>query len=94
MYKVPVILKDDYVVFFEPSTAGVLIHCDVKTRWTKTVKKNLQEDWSTLRSLHSHRPMYALHKPEQGDKHIRFLQMMGFKLLREYDGFELWTIGG
>ena len=92
MYKVPVILRKDYIVYFEPSKYGPLIHCDIRTKWSKDVKRGLLYDWNDLRMMHDGR-MYALHKHEQGTKHIKFLEMTGFKLLREGKEFDLYYVG-
>ena len=93
MYKVPVIIQEEFVVFFEPSRYGVLIHCDIKTKWTKGVKKKLQEKWKILRELHSNKRIIALHYDNQGDKHIKFLEMMGFKFHYDNNEFKVYIIG-
>ena len=93
MYKVPVIIKEDYIVFFEPSKYGVLVHCDIKTRWSKEVKLQLQKDWYQLRELHSNNRMIALHFEDQGTKHIKFLEMMGFRYHQDNDEFKVYIIG-
>lgn len=38
--KFPVIDTEDFVIHLEPYDGNTFIHCDVKSKWTKTVKKN------------------------------------------------------
>ena len=92
MYKLPVIIKDDYIVFLEPSKAGVLLHCEVR-RWSKSVKVALLSDFAKLQELHGHNRMFALHDEHRGAKHIKFLKRMGFRHFRNLtQGHELWVI--
>ncbi len=77
--KTPVIVKEDYILWYEPvsmdDSLHVFVHCDVK-RWSPRIKRALKEDFETLRSL-TKMPAYALH--DVGDtKHLKFLIMFGF----------------
>ena len=95
MYKLPVIIRDEYVVFMEPNKIGPFVHCDIKTKWTKEVKYDLTCDFDLLRNLHGFNPMYALHYEDQGDIHIKFLKIMGFKYLKTITGQrQVWSIDG
>lgn len=87
--KTPVIIRDDYAVFYEPITINtqydpntienrlfVFVHCDVK-RWTPSVKRALSRDFNLLISLID-MPLFAMHT--NGDtKHLKFLTLFGFK---------------
>ena len=92
-YKVPIIVQDEYIVYCEPNKYGVIVHCDVLVSWTKEVKTKLQQQWKQLRELHSNKRMIAIHYPEQGIKHIKFLQMMGFRFHHDNDKFKVYIIG-
>ena len=95
MYKVPVVIQPEYIIFFEPSKNAVLVHCDIRVPWTKETKKKLQESWRILRELHGHCKMFARHEPHQGMKHRKFLFLMGFDYQFKMDNdVEVWSIGG
>lgn len=95
MYKLPIIIRDDYVVFMEPNKVGPVIHCDIKTKWTKEVKYNLTFDFLNLRDLHGFNRLLAVHYEDQGNKHIKFLEIMGFKYLKTISGQrQVWFIDG
>jgi hypothetical protein len=81
MVKTPVVIKEDYIIYFEPVDAGVVIHCDV-FKWNKTIKGKLKQDFETLKTLHE-QPILAMHQIQQGNKHIKFLKMFGFKLFEQ-----------
>ena len=95
MYKVPVVIKDEYIIFFEPSVYGVLIHCEVM-KWNVGIAKRLITDFATLRELHGYNHIYALHDDNtQDNKHIKFLRKMGFTLRGVLkDGRQVWQIDG
>ena len=95
MYKLPIIITDDYIVFMEPNKSGPIVHCDIKSKWTQELKMQLKYDWYQLRELQGFNPMYALHYEDQGNKHIKFLKMMGFKYLKTISGQrQVWSISG
>jgi hypothetical protein len=77
--KVPVVRRSGaYTLFLEQARPELtFIHCDVEGRWTKSLKLRLIEDFKTLKSLHGG-PIFALH-PAKDEKHLKFLQMFGFK---------------
>jgi len=73
--KVPVIISEDYIVYFERFDGVTFVHCDC-FGWSKTIKQNLKEEWETLVKLHRE-PIYALHD-EADTKHLKFLNLFGF----------------
>jgi hypothetical protein len=75
--KTPVVSRDEYTIFFEFYEGVNFIHCDVY-HWNKTVRKQLEEDFSTLKTLYG-KAIYALHEEFREDKHIKFLKTFGFK---------------
>jgi hypothetical protein len=74
--KTPVIITDDYVVYFEYTYNSTFIHCDCY-RWSKTVKLKLKSDIDKLVELHR-KPIYAVHDMDD-KKHLKFIEMLGFK---------------
>lgn len=82
--QVKVVDSADYTIKYEQHNGLTFIHCDIKVKWTKKVKQELQEDFNVLRTLHS-APIYAIH--EIGDKkHLKFLTLFGFKHLEDVTG--------
>lgn len=86
--RTPVVVKDDYTVWYEAvvieslelPVTKIFIHCEVY-RWTPTVKKALKKDFRLLRSL-TVMPIFAMHN--YGDrKHFKFLDMFGFQYLAD-----------
>lgn len=75
---IPIIQTDDYRVCLQQSGSYPIVHCDILTRWTKQVKNDLVRDWEAFRSL-ANSPMLTLHWEDQDNKHIKFLEMMGFE---------------
>ena len=49
--KVPVIENDDFIIYLENYEDTVFIHCDVLTKYTKTLRKKLLENLELLISL-------------------------------------------
>lgn len=89
MYKIPVVINDNYTLFLQPAIAGlpepgVIVHCDVY-KWDRSVRDELLDDWYTLQGLHSYKPMFALHEKHQGKKHEKFLKIYGFSLIEWID---------
>jgi hypothetical protein len=62
--KVPVVTTKDFIIYLEDYQNNTFIHCDVTSKWTKTVKKNLTEAFNKL----DKKELLALHK--QSDKNI------------------------
>lgn len=77
--KIPVVNRDDYIIYLERVGNLTFVHCDV-FKWSRHSKDSLIEDWETLCKLHKY-PIYAYHYI--GDrKHEKFLKMTGFKYLK------------
>ncbi len=78
--KVPVIVRDDYVVYLEhiPSRphAPIWVHCEVG-RWTVDVARRLRSDFNTLRRL-INVPIWTMSKVTD-KKHNKFVRLFGFK---------------
>lgn len=73
--KVPVVIRDEYIIKFERSNGLTFGHCDVFAPWSKDVKYSLMADFDTLRRLHRE-PIHGVHII--GDKkHLKFLAMFG-----------------
>ena len=81
--RVPVVQRPDYTISLEQATPNhsfghILIH----GVWSKTIKRQLQDDWIALKALHTE-PIYALHSPHD-HKHEKFLSMFGLRFILEY----------
>ena len=74
-YKVPVVIRDDYVICLEQAQSASIIHCTVH-RWSARVKEALYRDYQTLLELHGG-PLYAQHVAGD-EKHLKFLHLFGF----------------
>lgn len=76
--KVPVVRRWCFTISLEHVQPNyTMIHCDIHTRWSKQVKRELRDGWYLLRMCHRG-PIYALHDPAD-EKHEKFLKMFGFK---------------
>lgn len=88
--KVPVVTRKEYTLYLERTSGMTFIHCDVHTRWTPSVRFQLDLDFRDLLHLHTE-PLFALHDP--GDcKHEKFLGLFGFTFTTSFaapDGTEL-----
>jgi hypothetical protein len=80
-YKVPVVVREDYRIYFQPLSGANFIHCDV-FNWNKTVRKDLLETFDQLKKLYG-QPIFAIHQEYQDNTHIKFLKMFGFKKIDE-----------
>lgn len=78
--KTPVVIKDDYTIYYEWVEEAIFAHCDVH-RWNKTIKHNFVNDVKTLVSIHG-RPIFTVHTMAQDNKHIKFLKLCGFEYLQ------------
>ena len=73
----PVISCRDYTITIEWSWFGPIIHADVYSNWSKTIKKNFQADIAVIsRSLNV--PLYAFHTGEVTARQRKFLKICGF----------------
>lgn len=80
--KLPVIERTEYTVFYEPvefkGTILTFVHCDIHTKWSKSVKERLKRDFEVLTELRE-TSLLAVHTV--GDhKHLKFISLFGFKL--------------
>lgn len=82
--KVPVIDTEDYILYLEELQDCLVIHCDIKTKWSKEVKRKLDVDFRRLMK-ECHKPVCALHTPND-KKHEKFLKMFDFEYLKQFQG--------
>jgi len=74
--KQPVITTKDFILYLENDNGFNFIHCDILTKWSKQVKKQLTEQFNNLTSF-LQQPLYALHT-RTDKKHEKFLKLYGF----------------
>jgi hypothetical protein len=75
--KIPIVNREYYIIYLEDYLGLTFIHCDVKSKWTKTVKQELLQSFKDL-TTSLNKEIYALHSPED-NKHKKFLEMFNFK---------------
>lgn len=75
--KRPIVVEPDYTFYFEDFWLGPIVHLDIHTRWTKTLKAEVRAVVDAL--VERHGPLYVAHFPEQGEKMRKFLKAMGFE---------------
>jgi hypothetical protein len=73
--KHPVLIKEDYTIYFQYKDDYIIVHCDVD-RWSKTVMNRLILDSFYLFKIQE-KPIYAFHDV-QDKKHLKFITRMGF----------------
>ena len=79
MSKVAVVEKPAYVISYENTETGdTFIHCDLKSPWTKSVRKSIGATFSLLMMMRRS-PIYAL--SEGDEKHKKFLSLYGFTFM-------------
>ena len=78
--KTPVVLKDDYSIYYELYEGLIFVHSDVY-KWNKKVMTSFLQDANDIvKPLNT--PVYAYHMV--GDKkHLKFLLMNNFYCVRE-----------
>jgi len=88
--KVPVVRRWCYVISLEHVQPDLtLIHCDIKTKWSKQVQIELKDGWYFLKLCHQG-PIHAMHDPSD-KKHEKFLKKFGFKFKATLeDQMEIW----
>jgi len=84
--KIPVITTDNFILYLEKDHGFTFIHCDILTKWTKEVKKQLFASFKTLTTQYE-QPLYALHTKED-KKHEKFLKMFEFSYLSSIVGLD------
>ena len=78
--RVPVIHRTGlYTVTLESAWHHTFIHCDIHTKWTRLVKRKLQQDFSNLIELSDVQEFYTLSATDD-HKHHKFLALFGFTL--------------
>ena len=82
--KVPVIVRPEYVVYIEQQQVPFL-HCDV-FRWSPSIQKAYLRDLDALFDLHGG-PWFAVNPEPGAFKRAKFLQLSGFHLFGEREGF-------
>lgn len=78
--KVPMMIRDEYVIYIEKAYGVHWIHCDVK-KWGKGVFKALLRDLNKVQ-LFIGETIFALFVD---DKQEKFMRMFGFKFLRDVE---------
>lgn len=84
--KVPVISTNNFILYLEDNEGFVFIHCDVLTKWTKDVKKELQKAFQVL-TAEWNKELFALHNPKD-KKHKKFLNLFKFTFFKSIKGFD------
>lgn len=82
--KIPVIRTKDFILYLEEFQGLTFIHCDVLTKWTKEVKKSLQQ-WFDVLTKEYGKELYALHSPDD-KKHEKFLKLFSFDYVNSIEG--------
>lgn len=75
-YKIPAVIRDDYVISLEQAQSASIAHITVH-RWSARVKEALSRDYATLLELHGG-PLFAQHVAGD-EKHLKFLHLFGFR---------------
>jgi len=79
--KVPVLVRPDvYTIFYEGLVMPdgerlTFVHCDI-SQWTKSIRKNLKDDFGSLCWMRGGKPLYCL---RNDDKQEKFIRMFGFR---------------
>lgn len=82
--KIPVVKTKDFIIYLEEDCGLTFIHCDVLTKWTKEVKRSLQECFNILTKEYG-KELYALHSPKD-KKHKKFLKLFDFNYVDSFEG--------
>lgn len=95
MVKIPVVQRQNYVMYLEFFAGMHWFHTDV-AKWNKEVKKQFLEDLNLLQYLVS-TPLVALIE-EDNTKLAKFAQKIGFKYLEPCKGqndeqYYIWSRG-
>ena len=80
--RIPVVDGDDYTIKLQPHITDdgfhmMFIHCDVRSKWTKALKKDLQFTFKEL-SKQMETPLFA-NCEVNDEKHKKFLKMFNFQ---------------
>lgn len=82
MMKVPVVLRDDYIMHLELHDGALWFHTDVN-RWSQEVKKKFIEDLDLLQYLTSV-PLLAL-VADEDTKLAKFGKITGWEILKQIE---------
>jgi len=80
--KVPVVLRDDYIMYLELHDAALWFHTDVH-KWSQEVKKKYLEDLNLLQYL-TNVPLLALVE-EENTKLAKFGRLTGWDILKHIE---------
>jgi hypothetical protein len=83
MFKVPVVIREDYTMLLELHNDLIWFHTDVR-KWTPAVKTKYLEDLNLLQHLVSV-PLVALIQ-EQNTKLTKFSKTIGFEFKQDFIG--------
>jgi len=78
--KIPIVIRDDYVMFLEWFEGVHWFHTDV-FKWTPKVKTKFLEDLNLLHCLISH-PLYAF-STKENTKLVKFGESLGWKHFKD-----------
>lgn len=81
--KVPVIEKQNFVIYLEDDQGFLFIHCDCDG-WSKDVKNELLIDLKALMEV-VNKEIYAIHEIDDV-KHRKFLKICGFDYFKDFVG--------
>lgn len=81
--KIPVVNRDEYVVYYENVEGNMFLHCDCY-KWNKTIKKQIITDLDKLKELYKG-SWFALNTFNDS-KRYKFLNMVGFSFLKQIIG--------
>lgn len=83
MVKVPIVIRDDYIMYLELHDNMLWFHTDIK-KWSSTVKTKFLEDLNLLQHLTSV-PIFAL-VAQDNKKLQKFGDVIGFTQIQPYLG--------
>lgn len=79
-FKIPVIVRPDYIFYIENVNGACFMHCDV-LKWNTAVFKQLKQDWNTFSELHGG-PLFCV-KEQDTTGYKKFIKSLGFKFYKE-----------
>ena len=75
-HKVPIVRRPEYTIYLQEIEGTTWIHCDV-TKWSANIARDLRR-WADKLSEWQDGPIFALQDPQECQKHLKFLRLMGF----------------
>ncbi len=93
--KVPVVVRDDYVMYLEFYDGGLWLHTDV-FKWTADIKQKYIQELEVLQFL-TRSPLFALIETDN-IKLSKFAKYIGFKFFKAFTGnnneqYYIWSRG-